>query len=71
MTAAIPPSLNGWLRPDGLALTGVLTDAFGYETHITAQPFFTDGRQTGWTLAAHVVIPDGLKVPFVDDEAEP
>jgi hypothetical protein len=65
-----PPSvMSGHIRRQGSGLVGVLNDPFGFITHLTG---VLDPAVPGrWILTATVVVPEGLKVAFLDDEVPP
>jgi hypothetical protein len=63
-------AMRGFLRRTEAGVAGVLTDTFGYQTHITGVPA-REGGIDGWAIEAIVVVPDGLKLPWEIDEISP
>lgn len=58
---------TGWATLAGGVLTADLRDSLGFVTHITGTPVTRDGVR-GWELSAVVVVPQGLSIPWLDDE---
>jgi hypothetical protein len=64
-----PSVMSGHIRRQGSGLVGVITDVFGIEQHVVGVA--VPGSPGEWSVTVRVVIPDGLKVAFLDDEVGP
>lgn len=64
---SVPAVMSGTMRlTPGGELAGDIIDPFGMITRITGVPTVAPGV---WAIRAVVVVPDDLRISFLDDEA--
>jgi hypothetical protein len=64
------PVQSGFFHRDGVNLVGRVTDVFGFIVDFTGVPWTQDGVR-GWSVTAVVTAPEGLRIPFIDDDGAP